>query len=159
MPEMLHSAEMEQIWLIYYKRYRWYFLRTSMIVSGFCKVSLSSLRWRKCGMTGDHSHIFWEGPVLEGFWQRNWPNNENYHYSRSCNVSSRSTISKCISRRRFILCILVVIGGKHFQQNKMDSLTETSLIRSDSKTAKESLMQHVIELGIKSVKWNVEKEV
>lgn len=27
-------------------------------------------------MTGDHSHLFWEGPVLERFRQRNWPNNE-----------------------------------------------------------------------------------
>lgn len=25
-------------------------------------------------MTGDRPHIFWEGPVLEGFWQRKWPN-------------------------------------------------------------------------------------
>ncbi|KAF7655423.1 hypothetical protein LDENG_00056120 [Lucifuga dentata] len=45
------------------------FFRTPLIVSGFAKGTTSALCWRKCGMTGDYSHIFWDCQVLQVFWQ------------------------------------------------------------------------------------------
>lgn len=44
------------------------YFSTPKIVSEFIK-GTSPLCWRGCGMVGDHTHIFWDCPKLQKFWE------------------------------------------------------------------------------------------
>ncbi len=33
------------------------------------KTTSEELCWRKYGKTGDHTHIFWDCPIIQGFWK------------------------------------------------------------------------------------------
>lgn len=44
------------------------YFRTPLVVSNFYK-TISPLCWRNCGKVADHTHIFWDCPVLSHYWQ------------------------------------------------------------------------------------------
>lgn len=92
------------------------FFRTQLIVSGFYNVSILALCWRKCGMTGDRSHIFWDCPVLQGFWQKNWTNNENCLPSGSSIVSTWAAPQNVTLKDQNIRCTQMLIRGNFFLQ-------------------------------------------
>lgn len=45
-----------------------YFM-TPLTISSYIKEPLVELCWRKCGKVGDHSHTFWDCPVIENLWE------------------------------------------------------------------------------------------
>ena len=46
------------------------YFNTPLIISRYVKEPNVELCWRKCGNIGDHSHIFWDCPVIQEFWKR-----------------------------------------------------------------------------------------
>lgn len=117
------SWKLVQNWRDIWRKSVRYF-RTQLIVSGFYNVSILALCWRKCGMTGDRSHIFWDCPVLQGFWQKNWTNNENCLPSVSSIVCTWAAPQNVTLKDQNIRCTQMLIRG-HFS-TKMDSTCAVS---------------------------------
>lgn len=44
------------------------FFRTPSVISKFVDNPAAMYCWRRCGMVGDHSHIFWDCPKILSFW-------------------------------------------------------------------------------------------
>lgn len=44
------------------------FFRTPLKVSRF-KNDAANICWRNCGMVGDHTHIFWDCPMIQTSWK------------------------------------------------------------------------------------------
>lgn len=44
------------------------FFRSPLKVSRF-KNDAANICWRNCGMVGDHTHIFWDCPMIQTSWK------------------------------------------------------------------------------------------
>lgn len=66
--EISHKTTNSPVW----KEFGWKvvmrFFRTPSIIFSFDK-SKSKLCWRNCNQIGDHTHIFWDCPILKPFWR------------------------------------------------------------------------------------------
>lgn len=66
--ENIHKTTNTPVW----KEFGWKtimrFFRTPSIIHSFDK-NKSNLCWRNCNLIGDHTHIFWDCPVLKPFWK------------------------------------------------------------------------------------------
>ena len=45
------------------------FFKTPSVLSKFADNTAAIYCWRRCGMVGDHSHIFWDCPMMLPFWK------------------------------------------------------------------------------------------
>ena len=63
-----HKGINSQLWKEFDWKVKIRFFNTPLIISTYVKNSSTALCWRKCGNTGDTTHIFWDCPVLSGFW-------------------------------------------------------------------------------------------
>lgn len=63
-----HKGINSQLWKEFDWKVKIRFFNTPFIISSFVKTPNVALCWRKCGNIGDTTHIFWDCPVLRGFW-------------------------------------------------------------------------------------------
>lgn len=64
-----HKGINSQLWKEFEWKLKIRYFNTPLIISSYVKEPSVELCWRKCGKIGDHSHIFWDCPVIEGFWK------------------------------------------------------------------------------------------
>lgn len=63
-----HKGINSQLWKEFDWKVKIRFFNTPLVISSYVKNSNLALCWRKCGNIGDTTHIFWDCPVLQGFW-------------------------------------------------------------------------------------------
>lgn len=64
-----HKGISSQQWKEFDWKFKIRFFRTPLAVSNFVKDSSAALCWRQCGKIGDHTHIFWDCPVIFEYWK------------------------------------------------------------------------------------------
>uniref|UniRef100_A0A8D0AWU7 Reverse transcriptase zinc-binding domain-containing protein n=1 Tax=Sander lucioperca TaxID=283035 RepID=A0A8D0AWU7_SANLU len=81
-----------------------------------------SLCWRQCGKTGDHTHIFWDCPVILAYWKniklemekivkREVPSNVRFFLLGVISVDVFN------ADQRYILRVLLLIAKKNITAN------------------------------------------
>ena len=63
-----HKGVGSQMWKEFDWKVKIRFFRTPLKVSMF-KNNATDKCWRNCGMVGDHTHIFWDCPVIQTYWK------------------------------------------------------------------------------------------
>ena len=63
-----HKGISSQLWKEFDWKVKIRFFNTPFIISSFVKNPNVALCWRKCGTIGDTTHIFWDCPSIQGFW-------------------------------------------------------------------------------------------
>ena len=64
-----HKGINSQLWKEFDWKLKIRFFNTPFLISKYVQGPSVALCWRKCGKIGDHTHIFWDCPVIEGFWK------------------------------------------------------------------------------------------
>lgn len=65
-----HKGLNSQLWREFDWKLKIRYFNTPLIISRYVKEPNVELCWRNCGNIGDHSHIFWDCPVIQEFWKR-----------------------------------------------------------------------------------------
>lgn len=66
--ENCHKTTNSPVWNEFGWKVIMRFFKTPCVIFNFDK-SKSNLCWRNCNCVGDHSHIFWDCPILKPFWR------------------------------------------------------------------------------------------
>lgn len=64
-----HKGINSNMWKEFDWKMKTRFFRTPLVVSKFIDNPNGKYCWRECGMVGDHSHIFWDCPMMLPFWR------------------------------------------------------------------------------------------
>lgn len=65
-----HKGISSQLWKEFDWKVKIRFFTTPLVISQYTKNPNAALCWRKCGIVGDTTHIFWDCPVIQGFWDK-----------------------------------------------------------------------------------------
>ena len=64
-----HKGINSPLWKEFDWKLKMRYFYTPLVISSFGTDPLASLCWRNCGKIGDHTHIFWDCPLIRGFWK------------------------------------------------------------------------------------------
>ena len=64
-----HKGINSNMWKEFDWKMKTRFFKTPSVVSKFADNPAAIYCWRRCGMVGDHSHIFWDCPMMLPFWK------------------------------------------------------------------------------------------
>ena len=64
-----HKGMNSQLWKEFDWNLKIRIFNTPFLISKYVQGPSVTLCWRKCRKIGDHTHIFWDCPVIEGFWK------------------------------------------------------------------------------------------
>lgn len=128
-----HKGINSQQWKEFEWKLKMRYFHTPLAMSNFVKDPSATLCWRQCGKIGDHTHIFWDCPVISGYWKnikeeiqkimkREVPSNILFYLLGVVTVDSFS------ANQRYILHILLLIAKKmvtvSWKTVKTPSITE-----------------------------------
>ena len=64
-----HKGVNSNMWREFDWKMKTRFFMTPAVISKFVDNPAAIYCWRECGMVGDHSHIFWDCPMMLPFWK------------------------------------------------------------------------------------------
>lgn len=64
-----HTGINSQSWKEFDWKLKVRYFHTPLVISNFVKDPSAALCWRNCGKVGDHTHIFWDCPVIQVYWK------------------------------------------------------------------------------------------